>query len=423
MNTEAKVGAITLAGLVLLVGMIVYLSGMSFGEKGYPVQAMFGQVNGLKPGNLVRYAGVEIGKVTDVRVLPEGVAADIMLNPGVKIPVGSKFTIGSDGLLGEKFINITPPREIQGFLAPNAQVFGENPQGLDELMVAANQVLAEVKTLVQALNDVIGDEKVRAALKETAFNARDITANLNRLSATLATMVDDNQGDVTAIVANLKDMSFSLKDTAARVDNMIANVDNNGQTAKDLRETIAALRQTSTRVEKMAAALEGVVTDPDTAKNLKDTLRNARDATAKANQMLDKVSGIKAKTSVEALYNPDKRKYQSNADVTVSTSASDFAVIGVSDIGEADNFNFQLGKSNPAISQRFGIIDSKAGVGVDARLGSQLRMSLDVYDPNDVRVKLRTQYQVAPDTFLVGQSSNLNKRDESTSYFGIRRSF
>ncbi len=423
MNTEAKVGAITLAGLVLLVGMIVYLSGMSFGDKGYQVQAVFGQVSGLKPGNLVRYAGVEIGKVAEVRVLPEGVAADIMLNPGVKIPAGSKFTIGSDGLLGEKFINITPPREVKGFLAPNEQVLGENPQGLDELMVSANQVLAEIKTLVQALNDVIGDEKVRAALKETAFNTRDMTANLNRLTATLANMADNNQGEVTAIVTNLKDMSVSLKDTAARVDKMIANVDNNGQTAKDLRETIAALKQTSTRVEKMAAALEGVVTDPDTSKNIKDTLKNARDASAKANQMLDKVAAIKAEPSVETLYNPDKRKYQSNADITVSTSASDFAVIGVSDIGEENKVNFQLGKSNPSINQRFGIIDSKAGVGVDAKLSSQLRMSLDVYDPNDVRVKLRTQYQVAPDTFLVGQTSSLNKRDEKTSYYGMRRAF
>lgn len=423
MNTEAKVGAITLAGLVLLAGMIVYLTGMSFGEKGYPVQAVFSQVNGLKPGNLVRYAGVEIGRVADVRVLPEGVSAEMMLNPGVKVPVGSKITIGSDGLLGEKFINIVPPREATGFLAPNAQVLGENPQGLDELMVSANEVLAEVKILVAALNDVVGDEKVRAALKETALNTRDVTANLERLTATLAGMADTNQGEVAAMVSNLKAMSVSLNSTAARVDKMLSDVDNNGQTASDLRETIAAFRQTSSRVERMAAALEGVVTDPDTAKNLKETLQNARDATAKANKMLTKVADIKTEASVETIYSSDNHDYQTNADFTISTSPRDFAVIGVSDIGEGNKVNLQAGKSGPAINQRIGIIESKAGVGVDAKLGSQLRMSLDVYDPNDVRVKLRTQYEVAPDTFLVGQTSNINKSDEKTSYYGVRRAF
>lgn len=423
MNTEAKVGAITLAGLVLLAGMIMYLTGVSFGEKGYPVHAVFSQVNGLKPGNLVRYAGVEIGRVADVRVLPEGVKAEIMLNPGVKVPVGSKFTIGSDGLLGEKFINIVPSREVTGFLAPNAQVLGDNPQGLDELVVSANEVLAEVKTLVAALNDVIGDEKVRAALKETAFNTRDVTANLEKLTATLASMADANQDEVNVIVSNLKDMSISLNSTAARVDKMMADVDNNGQTAADLRETIAALRQTTSRVEKMAAALEEVVTDPDTAKNLKETLKNASEASAKANKMLTKVSDIKSQASVETIYSSDKREYQTNADFTISTSPRDFAVIGVSDIGEGNKLNLQIGKSGPAISQRLGLIESKAGIGVDAKLGSQLRMSLDMYDPNDVRVKLRTQYEVAPDTFLIGQTSNINKSNEKTSYYGVRRAF
>ena len=423
MNTEAKVGAISLAGLALLVGMIFYLSGMSFGDKGYPVHAMFGQVSGLKPGNIVRYAGVDVGKVAEVRVLPDGVVADIMLNPGVKVPAGSKFTIGSDGLLGEKFINVVPQRDVKGFLVPNDTVYGENPQGMDELLVSANEVLAEIKTLVKALNDVIGDEKIRAALKETALNTRAITENLNKLTTTLAMMADESHGDVTSMVSNLKDMSISLKAAAVRVDTMLADVDNNGQTAKDLRETIAALRQTSSRVEKMAAALEGVVTDPETSRDLRETLRNARDASAKANQMLDKVANIKTEASIEALYDADNRKYQSNANFIINTSPNDFTVIGVNDIGEDNKINLQLGKSGPAVSQRVGIIDNKVGIGMDAKLGNELRMSLDAYDPNDVRVKLRTQYQVAPDTFLVGQTDSLNKHEERTSYFGIKQSF
>lgn len=423
MNTEAKVGAISLAGLVLLAGMLLFLSDITLGDKGYPVQAMFGQVSGLKPGNIVRYAGVDVGKVSEVRIMPDGVIAELMLKPGVKIPVGSKITIGSDGLLGEKFVSIVPPREINGFLAPHDKVYGDNPQGMDEMMVSANQVLDEVKALVHALNDVIGDEKVRTALKETALNTRDITNNLNRLTATLANLADANQGDVTAMVRNLKDMSISLKNTAARVDIMVADVDNNGQTAKDLRETIAALKQTSNRVEKMAAALEGVVTDPETARNIKETLRNARDASAKANKMLDKVANIKTEASLEALYDSDKRKYQTNANVTINTSPTDFAVVGVTDIGEGNKANFQIGKSGPVLSQRMGIIDNKVGVGLDAKLSKELRLSVDAYDPNDVRVKLRTQYQLAPDTFLVGQTDNLNKHAEKTSYLGLKRSF
>ena len=77
--------------------------------------------------------------------------------------------------------------------------------------------------------------------------------------------------------------------------------------------------------------------------------------------------------------------------------------------------------SNFALEYQFQEI--KVGVGVDAKLGKQLKLSFDVYDPNDVRVKLRTQYQLAPDTFLVGETDNLNKSSEKSTYIGVRQTF
>ncbi|BBB91548.1 MAG TPA: MlaD family protein [Methylomusa anaerophila] len=423
MNTEAKVGAITLTGLVLLAVMILFLGGISIGEKGYPVYAVFSQVNGLKPGNLVRYAGVDVGKVQAVEILPNGVKAKLMLNPGVKVPSGAVFTIGADGLLGEKFINISPPLETKGFLSPNSEVTGQNTQGLDELMVAGNQTLAEVQALVRSLNDVLSDEKVKAAWRETAFNAQEMTANFNRMSAVLARLAETNEGQLNDMVSDLKSMSGSLRDVTARLDQMLASVDNNGQTANDLKMTIHNLQMTSNRIEKMAAALEGVVTDPQTAKDVKETLKNAREASAKANRMLTPGGAVKAETGVEVLYNSSQGRYQSNGDVRISFTPNDFAVIGVNDIGENDKFNFQVGKGSSSWSQRLGVIDSKAGVGIDAALNSQIKISLDLYDPNDLRFKLRTQYRLSPHTFLIGQADKTTGKDDRMTYFGLRKVF
>lgn len=422
-STEAKVGAVSLLGFALLAYMLIHLGNFTFGEKGYPLQAVFSQVNGLREGNVVRFAGVEVGKVKDVDVRPEGVNVLMTINPGVQIPEGSRFSIGTDGLLGEKFINIVPPPRSQGVLSPNSVVRGEEPLGLEQLISSADKVLVDVRELVRSLNDILGDEKVKAALKETAFNARDLTANLNAMSAALARMAQNNEGDVNSMVQNLKVMSGSLRDVASRVDKMVASVDNDGQTAKDLRETIQNLKTTSVRVEKMAASLEGIVTDPETAKNIKETLRNARSATEKADKMLTKVSSISVKGGYEVMYNKDAGRYSTNADVKITTSPEDFAIVGASHIGDGSKGNFQIGKGGDSFAARAGIIDSKAGVGMDTQLGSQMRMSVDVYDPNDVRVKLRTQYQVAPDTFVVGQVDSINKSEEKSTYVGVRRTF
>ncbi|HMM20905.1 MAG TPA: MlaD family protein [Selenomonadales bacterium] len=423
LSTEAKVGAVSLIGFLLLAFMVVQLGGFSFGDKGYPIKAVFSEVGGLKEGNAVRYAGVDVGRVESVRTSDQGVEVVLRINSDAKIPEGSKFTIGTDGLLGEKFISIVPPHSSSGYLAPNTVVKGENPQGLDQLISSADKVLGDIQKLVQSLNEVLGDEKVREAFKATAFNTRDMTARLSELSATLARMAQNNEQDVNIMVGNLRAMSESLRDVAARVDRMVANVDNNGQTATDMREAIHNLKVTSERVEKMAASLEGTVTDPETSRNITETLRNARSVSEKANKMLTKVESVSVETGFEVLYNGHSGNYRSNADVRINTSPTDFAIVGASNIGEKTKANFQIGRGNGNMAGRMGIIDGKAGVGTDINMSKQMRLSLDVYDPNDVRVRLRSQYELAPDTFLVGQTDSLNKQPGDNTYFGIRRAF
>jgi len=422
MSKEAKVGAVVLGGLVLLAFMIVHLSGFSFGDRGYMVDVVYTQVGGLKQGNLVRYAGVEVGQVQSVTVVSDGVKVRAMIYPGVQIPVDSKFGIGTEGLLGERFVDVVPPRTNNHVFLPHkgAVVNGESPQGMEQLIASVNELVNYVK-------DLIGDEKTRAAFRETVLNARDITANLNEISAALARIVVTNENDVNVMVANLSAMSVRLNAFAAHVDSMLAGVDNNGQTAADLREMIQNLKTTSGRVERMAASLEGVATDPQTAQNIKETLRNAREASEKANTMLAKVDHLSIEPSVELLYNTDRGKYSSNADLRLSSSPQNFTVLGVRDIGgdgsTANKLNLQAGHTNGDWSQRVGIVDGKAGIGVDKTLGGQMKISLDVYDPNDVRVKLRSQYQVAPETFIVAQTDSLNKNPDKNLYFGVRKSF
>jgi phospholipid/cholesterol/gamma-HCH transport system substrate-binding protein len=421
-STEAKVGSVSLIACVLLAYIIIHLGSFTFGDKGYPVEAVFNQVNGLKEGNVVRYAGVDVGRIKGVEVLPEGVKITMMMNPGVKIPEGSKFMIGADGLMGEKYINISPASQSSGFLAPHAVVRGEELQGLDELIASSDKVLAEIHDLVKSLNEIMGDEKTKDAMKNTILNAQEITNNLAMITGNLARMTGEN-GDLTATVNNLSAMSQSLRNAAARADSMMMEVDNGGQTARDLQETLRNINTTSQRVEKMALSLEGVVTDPEMAQNIKETIRNARAASEKANKVLTRASSINAKMGFETLYNNDTGKYNSNADVRINTSPQDFAVIGVDGIGEGSKGNFQIGKGDEKFAGRAGVIDSKMGVGVDTQIGKQMKLSVDVYDPNDVRVKLRTQYQIAPDTFIVGQTDGINKQEDRSTSFGIRKDF
>ena len=55
--------------------------------------------------------------------------------------------------------------------------------------------------------------------------------------------------------------------------------------------------------------------------------------------------------------------------------------------------------------------------------GEKGKISVDAYDPNDLRVKLKGQYEVAQDTYLIGQIKDINDSDERAAYVGLRHEF
>ena len=170
-------------------------------------------------------------------------------------------------------------------------------------------------------------------------------------------------------------------------------------------------------------ALEPVATDPETARNIKDTLKNAREVSEKANKLLNKVEKIKTQAGIDVMYGGGAEKYRTNVDLRINTDSRSFVQMGLSDIGESNRFNFQLGQQGPSVGGRVGIVEGKAGAGVDLKLGKNLKVSADAYDPNDFRIKLRSELKVAPDTYVVGESISVNKDAQRNTYVGIRRSF
>ena len=417
MNSETKVGAVTLLGLALLIGIAVFYGVIRVGEAGYPLHVDFDRVDGLKVGGQVRYAGVDVGRVVKIGVTDSGKArATVRIWAGNSIPEGSVFGIGSDGLLGEKFVNISPPDQRDKFLPPDTVVDGAPPQGLETFITTADRLFNRMDKLVTSLEEVFGDPKVKGSMKDTARNIDQLTAALSRMAV-------NNEQNVNAIARNLAVMSASLRNVAGRVDKMASAVDNDGKTVKDLKETLTNLRSASARIEKMAAALEPVATDPETARNIKDTLKNAREVSEKANKLLNKVEKIKTQAGIDVMYGGGAEKYRTNVDLRINTDSRSFVQMGLSDIGESNRFNFQLGQQGPSVGGRVGVVEGKAGAGVDLKLGKNLKVSADAYDPNDFRIKLRSELKVAPDTYVVGESISVNKDAQRSTYVGIRRSF
>ncbi|MBR4694666.1 MAG: MCE family protein, partial [Selenomonadaceae bacterium] len=299
MTKEAKVGAFTLAGILLLVLVVAHLSGFRLGgNDGYCLYVGFTKATGLVPQSSVCLSGVPVGSVESIENEGTGVTVAIRVKEGVRVPRDSTVTIESTGVMGEKFVSIMPGKGDSHLFENGDYIIGQDEEGMDAMFLNISKAVVQVQELLSSVNEIISDPQLKGTLVDMAVNMRDASAHVNGLMAGLEQMVYMNQGNVQQTVQNLQMATAGMQRTMNSVEHMMANLDTvagDPQTAENIRMTLQNIADTSVRVERMAASIEGVVSDPQTAEDLKQTIHNARTLTDKADKMLGKVGGIQVK--------------------------------------------------------------------------------------------------------------------------------
>lgn len=108
-DLETAVGFFLLIGIFSLAYISVKLGRLEvLGSKGYVVYAEFDQAGGIKPGASVEIAGVSIGKVTNVNLDKYQALLTLDINKGIKLQDDAIASIKTRGLIGEKFVQVTP---------------------------------------------------------------------------------------------------------------------------------------------------------------------------------------------------------------------------------------------------------------------------------------------------------------------------
>ena len=113
-SSSFKVGLLTLVALVLLVGTVLKVKGRAF-SSAKRIEIQFKDVNGLRPGAGVQIMGLKVGQVEEITPVVDGENSFVnvkfvITDPNVQIPRASSFSIQQSGLIGELFLEITPPK-------------------------------------------------------------------------------------------------------------------------------------------------------------------------------------------------------------------------------------------------------------------------------------------------------------------------
>ncbi|MCD6270008.1 MAG: outer membrane lipid asymmetry maintenance protein MlaD [Deltaproteobacteria bacterium] len=111
-NLEMSVGVFMMVGLLAVAYLTLNLGGMElFGGNYYKVHASFVSISGLKVGARIEIAGVQVGKVSRISLVDDEAEVVLSLNPEVKIGSDVFASIKTQGIIGDKFVQLTPGME------------------------------------------------------------------------------------------------------------------------------------------------------------------------------------------------------------------------------------------------------------------------------------------------------------------------
>src|SRR6266480_1468840 len=257
---EFKVGIFVFVGLAMLGALLVQFGRLGEGFKTYyNITVRFNDAGGLLKGTDVLLAGARIGKVAGGPKLVReggGVAVPLKIYDYIKIPEGTKFTVGSSGLLGDRFVNVTMPSgQPKAYLPPNADVSGARETGIDDLTREGGALVNDLRGTVQKIDTTVNRLNQDTLSSANMENLKSSMEHLNQATGSLAESSKKLDGVIEqadSTMASAKEAADNLQNTitdarrvvrsATQGKGLVAALLNDQQLANDLHALITNLR-------------------------------------------------------------------------------------------------------------------------------------------------------------------------------------
>ena len=189
---------------IVIFAFAIYLVGkkQNIFTSNVKVFAIFNDVFGLTAGNNVRFSGIDVGTVSNIRILSEAeVKVELSIHSNV-IPFirkNSIATIGSEGLMGNKTIIIIPGTMEERILAGGDTLATIQPVNIDEILVEIKKSSENIAVVSQNLIDITDRIKIGEGIFGKIFTDTSLTRSLDKASRNVV-MITNNLNEISARV-------------------------------------------------------------------------------------------------------------------------------------------------------------------------------------------------------------------------------
>jgi phospholipid/cholesterol/gamma-HCH transport system substrate-binding protein len=300
LSVEKKVGMFFVLGLIILGILLEVGEKWNPFENDVPYKTYLSSITGLKVGDPVRLAGVDVGRITNISILSDKIEIDFQVKPGTQIKTDTVAGLRLTNLLGGQFLGLS-------FGSPKAPLLpaGGTVPGKD---------VANIDIIVDNLSDVVKD-------------ARSLVNNLNKNQAEVlkkvTSILDDNRGNLRSAIANINSITGKFDEG----EGSLAMLLNDGKLYRDASSAVASLNGVAGRIERGEGTLGKLVND-DTVyrdasamiadlkvgvKDLNSGLHDMKEITAKVNRGEGTLGKL---VQDEALYNELRDASKSVKEIT-----------------------------------------------------------------------------------------------------------
>jgi len=284
---------------LLLIGAIaLYLGDFLTRASSMTMTAYFEDARGLTKGADVRYLGIPVGKVLDVKVAPspdfpdQPAAVRLAISRDAVIDARSVIAIQQGALLGDMYVDITPRERMKprDKLTDGARVSGSDDAGLASIADEARSLVTQAKNTLSAINNTVSSEANRKAIALILSQVLSATRRADRASEEALALVAvmrktfaTSGPETVAMMRNLRSSSEAVRSAAQLVRVTLATSPVPG----DLARTGANIREASEDVASMTRNLDAILSDPTKVAKVEALLADLQ----KSGQNLSSITG------------------------------------------------------------------------------------------------------------------------------------
>ncbi|AFM13452.1 MlaD family protein [Turneriella parva] len=197
-------GLFVLVGTVFGLSVLLFIAGYNLLDDRTEYWVRFEKLAGVKKGTAIKIKNFTIGEVKDVLPIYGSdlqFKARVLINKEFKIYQGTKVNITNQNVIGDAVLDILPSLSKKYVLKRDDTLFATNIVNLEQMVTQISNLVGTINRLVETFATLAGDNK---------NDVKMLLTNLNGSIAKVNGLLDSSQGEIVAIMRNIRSTSGTL---------------------------------------------------------------------------------------------------------------------------------------------------------------------------------------------------------------------